>query len=121
MDSSSGWLSHCAEAVGAPSAVQALAAVAGGPPVPEVVYVDADVLVHDLAIRVSCLDRLQTEVEPESFVEVGHDWRRDGADPWSKTMDGHRSDLLGLGLRVLLQAGLCCWEQHLEGVDAGDA
>ena len=58
-------------------------------------------------------------MEPKGLVEFRDEFCRQSSDAFADSLDGDRSDLLGLGFRVSVEPGAGGLEQDLEGIDAG--
>jgi hypothetical protein len=62
----------------------------------------------------------QAEVDTERAVEFGYERHRQLTQSSAYPLNGHGTDLLGLGLGIVLQPGLACWQEDLERVDSRD-
>jgi len=59
-------------------------------------------------------------VQAQGLVKLAHNCRRQSAQALADALDGYRSHLLGLCLRVTRKTGLTGWEQYLKRIDAGN-
>ena len=59
-------------------------------------------------------------MQPQGLIYVEHDARRNLADLFADTLDGHARDLLGLSLRVLHETSNRRVQQHLKRINTLD-